>query len=533
MSCSSILNEYDGVRHDYTRKQGLVWEQIFLTPNAPKSWQDRSILWNAVEENEKTKDSRLAREFVVALPVELNKEQWISLLSDFIREQLVADGMCAHACIHDTDGHNPHAHVMVTVRPLDEHGQWQYKTEKEYLCIKDGQERGFTGSEFKQAQKEGWEKQYRYKVDSKKVYLPTSAAEDYERISKTPKSTRFGRQNPISARWNSEEQIHLWREAWAKITNRHLEQNGSHERIDHRSHKDRGLVEQPTIHEGVKARAMEQRGLVADRCAFNRQIKADNKILRELRTAYEKIVSAVMHSVTGIANALESLREKLILFRYRFRSICIEKYHLNTDIESLRPELQRYTELVEQIKEKTKERKNLLKEKKETPIYKIATLRDLSRRISELTEDLEELKSEKELLLQKLNCTEDSGISSVRKDIATMESQLQKLQMQEAQYATELDKALKEYKALKAQSADLDPVEIMQERLSIRPNHRQEMIKYAKTAFYCDFDSLLLCDCESDIIDLLDEFEEEQTAQSARTRRQPKQTQRTAQNHTR
>lgn len=533
MSCSSILNEYDGVRHDYTRKQGLVWEQIFLPHNASESWRDRSLLWNAVEENEKTKDSRLAREFVVALPVELNREQWIMLLSDFIGEQLVSDGMCAHACIHDTDGHNPHAHIMVTVRPLDEHGQWQYKTEKEYLCIRNGEECGFTGAEFRQAQQDGWEKQYRYKVGAKKVYLPPSAAEGYERISKTPKSTRFGRQNPISARWNSEEQIHRWREAWATITNRHLEQNGSQERIDHRSHKDRGLAEQPTIHEGVKARAMEQRGIVADRCAFNRQIKADNKILRELRAAYEKIVETVMHSVSGIANALESLREKLILFRYRFRSIRIEKHRLNTDIETLKPELHRYTELADQIKEKTKERKNLLKEKKETPIYKIATLRDLSRRIAELTEDLEELKSEKELILQKLNCTEDSGISSVQKDITVMESQLKKLQAQEAKYAAELDNALQEYKALKAQSADMDTVEVMQERLSIRPTHRQAMIKYAKTAFYGDYDSLLLCDCESDIKGLLDEFKEEQTAQRAKLRRQPKPIQRTTQNQAR
>jgi chromosome segregation ATPase len=278
---------------------------------------------------------------------------------------------------------------------------------------------------------------------------------------------------------------------------------------------------------------MEQRGIVADRCAFNRQIKADNKFLRELRAAYEKIVETVMHSVTGIANALESLREKLILFRYRFRSIRIEKHRLNTDIETLKPELHRYTELAERIKDKTKERKNLLKEKKDTPIYKIATLRGLSRRIAELTEDLEELKSEKELILQKLNCTEDSGISSVQKDITVMESQLKKLQAQEAKYASELDKALQEYKALKSQSADMDTVAIMQERLSIRPAHRQAMIKYAKTAFYGDYDSLLLCDCESDINGLLDEFNEEQNAQRAKLQRHPKPIQRTTQNQAR
>ena len=160
MSCSQILNDYDGVQHDYTRKQGLVWQQIFLPEYAPAEWSDRGTLWNAVEENEKTKDSRLAREFVVALPIEMGKAEWESLLTEFIKDNFVADGMCADVCIHDTDGHNPHAHIMVTVRPLAENGQWQYKTEKEYLCIRDGEEMGFTGAEFKQAQKEGWEKQY-------------------------------------------------------------------------------------------------------------------------------------------------------------------------------------------------------------------------------------------------------------------------------------------------------------------------------------------------------------------------------------
>jgi len=60
LSCSKILNDYDGVQHDFTRKQGLVWEQIFLPENAPTEWADRAVLWNAVEEAEKSKDSRLA-----------------------------------------------------------------------------------------------------------------------------------------------------------------------------------------------------------------------------------------------------------------------------------------------------------------------------------------------------------------------------------------------------------------------------------------------------------------------------------------
>ena len=94
-----MYNDYDGIQHDYTRKQGLVWQQVFLPDMAPAEWANRERLWNTVEEAEKTKDSRLAREFVVALPIELNSEQWKMLLTDFIREQFVSDGMCADVCI--------------------------------------------------------------------------------------------------------------------------------------------------------------------------------------------------------------------------------------------------------------------------------------------------------------------------------------------------------------------------------------------------------------------------------------------------
>ena len=215
MSCSRMLNDYDGVRHDYTRKRGLLWQQVFLPSNAPTEWSNREKLWNAVEENEKTKDSRLAREFVVALPVELDRDAWTELLTEYVQANFVAEGMCADVCIHDTDGHNPHAHIMLTVRPLDDNGKWQYKTEKEYLCVRDGEERGFTAKEFKAAQSEGWEKQYRYKVGRKKVYMAPSEAESkgLTRLSKHPKSSKYGRQNPISERWNSEEQLVLWRKA--------------------------------------------------------------------------------------------------------------------------------------------------------------------------------------------------------------------------------------------------------------------------------------------------------------------------------
>ena len=347
-----MLNDYDGVQHDYTKKRGLVWQQVFLPPMAPPEWADREILWNAVEENEKTKDSRLAREFVPALPVELSPEQWKELLSDFIQESFVSDGMCADVAIHDPDppGHNPHAHILLTVRPLNPDGTWQYKTEKEYLCVRNGEERGFTAAEFKEAQADGWEKQYQYKVGRKKEYMAPSEAEakSYTRLSKHPKSTKYGRQNPISERWNSEEQLVLWRKAWANAVNRSLERYGFDERVDHRSFAEQGRDEQPTIHEGVIARALEAKGIVSDRCELNRQIKRDNALLREIKAQVKKIMDAVKNTVPALAEAMESAREKMIIFKYQLGYILTGKRRLTKSLDVMRPELERYTRIAGQ-----------------------------------------------------------------------------------------------------------------------------------------------------------------------------------------
>lgn len=476
LSCSRLYNDYDGVQHDYTRKQGLVWQEVFLPAMAPPEWKDREQLWNAVEEVETSKDSRLAREFVVALPVELNRENQIELLQEFIREQFVSDGMCADAAIHDTDGHNPHAHILLTVRPLDERGKWQYKTEKEYLCMKNGEERGFTAAEFKAAQNEGWEKQYPYKVGKKKVYMTPSAAEAQElvRADKHPKSTRYGRQNPISERWNSEEQLAAWRAAWAAVSNCHLERAGREERIDHRSNAARGLDEIPTIHEGVTARALQRKGMIADRCEINRQIKVDNALLRELKAEIKKLTALVARAVPAIAEGLEKLRSRVLIFCYQLSHIRGGKSHIQKSLAVWKPELERYTGLVQQIKAKSKERKTLVAEKKELPIYHVKRHKALAVRIAELTEDLEELRSEKSLLLQKFEYAEDAGAEAFRKDIAIMEAGLKKLETREQKYSVELDNALTEYAELKAQAVELDPVELYETRQAIRPVQEKE-----------------------------------------------------------
>ena len=537
LSCSKILNDYDGVQHDYTRKKGLVWQEVFLPENAPTEWQDRSVLWNAVEESEKTKDSRLAREFVVALPIELNKSEWQKLLTEFIQEQFVSDGMCADVSIHDPHppGHNPHAHIMLTVRPLDEQGKWQYKTEKKYLCVRNGEEKGFIATEFKTAQVDGWEKQYHYKVGRKKVYMPPSEAEKhgYERANKHPKSTKYGRQNPIAERWNSDEQLLVWREKWADVTNKYLAQYPWIDaRIDHRSHAARGLDEQPTIHEGVTARALEKKGIISDRCELNRQIKADNALLRELKSAVRKLMEAVKNTIPAVAEAMEKLRENMIIFRYQLNHIAKGKRSMRKYIKSVSPELERYTGLVQQLKDKTKERKNLLAEKKETPFYQLPKLHDLSRRIAELTEELEELKSEKAALLNTLDCADDARISEVKKQIVTMETALKKLEEQESKYAAELEDALKQYADLKAQAADVDAVELMDARLDIRPDRERSAAEQVKAAYGEKYDPLMMYDSKRDVADLLNEeaetrsvrdfLRQKQKAQQTRQQRKPK-----------
>lgn len=534
LSCSRLYNDYDGIQHDYTKKQGLVWQEVFLPAMAPPEWKDREQLWNAVEEVETSKDSRLAREFVVALPIELNRENQIELLQEFIREQFVSDGMCADAAIHDTDGHNPHAHILLTVRPLDERGKWQYKTEKEYLCMKNGEERGFTAAEFRTAQSGGWEKQYPYKVGKKKVYMTPSAADaqGLVRADKHPKSTRYGRQNPISERWNSEEQLVEWRKEWADVTNRYLERAGREERIDHRSNAARGLDEIPTIHEGVAAQALERKGIISDRCEINRQIKADSALLRELKAEVKKLAALVSRTVPAIAEGLEKLRSRVLIFCYQLRHIGVGKYKLGNRVKAVKPELERYAGLVQQIKEKSEERKKLLAEKKKTQFYQIPKLHDFTRRITELTEEIEELKTEKNFLLRSLNCADDADISDVKKEIATLEIALKKLDEQEVKYATELEDAMKQYAELNAQVADMDAVELKDARLIIRPDRERSATDRIKAAYGEKYDPVMMHDSKRDVANLLNEetgarsvrnlLRQTQKMQQMQQRREPK-----------
>lgn len=362
---------------------------------------------------------------------------------------------------------------------------------------------------------------------------PSAAdAQGLVRADKHPKSTRYGRQNPISERWNSEEQLVEWRKEWADVTNRYLERAGREERIDHRSNAARGLDEIPTIHEGVAAQALERKGIISDRCEINRQIKADSALLRELKAEVKKLAALVSRTVPAIAEGLEKLRSRVLIFCYQLRHIGVGKYNLGNRVKAVKPELERYAGLVQQIKEKSEERKKLLAEKKKTQFYQIPKLHDFTRRITELTEEIEELKTEKNFLLRSLNCADDADISDVKKEIATLEIALKKLDEQEVKYATELEDAMKQYAELNAQVADMDAVELKDARLNIRPDRERSAADRIKAAYGEKYDPVMMHDSKRDVANLLNEetgarsvrnlLRQTQKMQQMQQRREPK-----------
>ena len=507
LSCSRLYNDYDGIQHDYTKKQGLVWQGVFLPEYAPREWQNREKLWNAVEETETAKDSRLAREFIVALPIELSREEQIELLQEFIREQFVSDGMCADAAIHDTDGHNPHAHILLTVRPLDEQGKWQHKTEKEYLCMKNGEERGFTATEFKAAQNTGWEKQYPYRAGKKKVYMTPSAAETQGlvRADKHPKSTRYGRQNPISERWNSEEQLVAWRAAWADVSNRYLERAGREERIDHRSNAARGLDEIPTIHEGPVARQMEAMGLISDRCKINRQIREQNRLIRSLRAEIQKLTDAIKTSVPALAKALETARKGILLLRYSWLYHTGAAKKLDESIQVIRPDYARYQEIRKLLREKSRQKKELAAELKTLNPLNLMRRAEIKKALATITEDAEELKPEMDILIAGFGKSDPDGMKEVKRQLDAMNANKTGLEDVAAKAADALDAEVQKYHALQEQAETVDADELHTARMELRGNMTTEVREKIKDTFGKHYNADRFRQADREVSELLGE----------------------------
>ena len=174
----------------------------------------------------------------------------------------------------------------------------------------------------------------------------------YDRIDKHPKSSRYGRQNPISEQWNSDEQLCIWRANWADTVNEMLAHNQINASIDHRSFADQGITEQPTIHEGYIAQNMEKKGMIADRCEINRQIRADNQMLRELKAQVEKLAQAVKNSIPVIAETMETIRNHMIFTQYHLLHNEMQKEVIHDWMNHFNPILNKYNTVKKKLKAK-------------------------------------------------------------------------------------------------------------------------------------------------------------------------------------
>ena len=243
----SIKNEYDGMIHDYTKKGGIVHTEIILPGHAPGEYADRATLWNAVEKIEKASNSKLARELDIALPVQLTLEQNITLAREYVKRTFVEQGMCADLCVHDKNDGNPHIHIMLTMRPINEDGTWGSKQKKE--CILD--------------------------ADGNKQY--------------DPKKRQYKCRSVPSTDWNNRANADIWRQAWEDMANAELALHGFDIRIDRRSYAERGIEQIPTVHLGPAASQLERRGIRTGRGDQNRAIAIKNTEIKQLRARINKL----------------------------------------------------------------------------------------------------------------------------------------------------------------------------------------------------------------------------------------------------
>ena len=454
-----------------------------------------------MESAEKTKDSRLARQLIVALPIELGRDDWLLLLRGFIQTECVDKGMCADFAIHDPDGHNPHAHIMLTMRPLDAHGKWQGKTQKEYLCRKADEERGFTAQEFLQAKEDGWEKQYKYKnAAGVSAWLtPTQAAREpgWERCSKQPKAAKFGRQNPLCARWNRPEQLLDWREAWADAVNSALEEKQQSARVTHLSHAALGLDEQPTVHEGSQARNIELQGIKADRCELNRQIRADNKLLRELKAQLAKLSKTVENTVEHIAETLERLRSSLIMLQYRLLVNHKQADTWKRQVNYYRPMLQDYHAVTQQLADKKSEQEQLQTTRSTASLLQINQRRQLAEQIAALTEEIEELRSRQAMILHNLDCKNNGEAQRFGSYLDKLEEMQERLAAQRESLAQALSGSLSQFIQIKDSIPQEKLETVRQGRNAIRPSTTTEI--YRQLSNSREIDNVLLLYAEQSI----------------------------------
>lgn len=264
IAASKVYEERTHQTYSYGRKERVMKVATLLPDGAPTAYADAAQLFNAIEKHEQASNARTAKKIVVALPRELSLDESDEILTDFIRDNLCANGYCATYAIHrDKDGNNPHAHILVANRQINKKGEWSSKRKMEYALDEKGERIPLIDK-----------KTGKQKVDKRN-------RKQWKRIS--------AEQNPL----DKKQFLEQLREAWAVECNKHLSQE---DRIDHRSNAARGIDDIPTIHEGYAARAMEARGDVSERMEINRQIRLKNDLIHQLIETLKEIRDKVLNA---------------------------------------------------------------------------------------------------------------------------------------------------------------------------------------------------------------------------------------------
>lgn len=211
-AAARVVDRRTGEIHDYRKKGGVVAAGIVM-PDGTRATHLREQLWNAAEAAEKRKDARVAREWVIALPDELNKAQRIALAANFAKTLAAEYGVAADLAVHEPSRHgddrNHHAHILLTTRQAKLGADGIELGEKASIELSD------------KARKERGMK---------------PAADDVKRM----------------------------RKLWADMANAALAEAGHEARIDHRSHAERGIDEMPSVHLGPTATAIKRKGKKLD-----------------------------------------------------------------------------------------------------------------------------------------------------------------------------------------------------------------------------------------------------------------------------
>ena len=254
-----LYSDHDGEwKYPHSSPQRVRYTEVMLPHNAPAEYADRQTLWNAVDAAEKRADAQTARRFVITLPKELTYEQNLSLIRAYCQEQFVSKGMICDLYYHDEHDGNPHVHLLLTMRAMDEQGRWLPKTKTTYVLDENG-----------------------------------------ERIR--GKNGRWLRDRQNTVDWSNPQNGEIWRHEWEIAQNKALEAAGRPERIDMRSYERQGITDlEPQIHLGPEVAALERKGIPTTRGERNREIERVNTIIR-----------ALQKSVAALGEWLQSIKEAL------------------------------------------------------------------------------------------------------------------------------------------------------------------------------------------------------------------------------